>query len=106
MLHRRSISCRRQWEGLPTEDSRAGWLLPQSSRMEDRWTQSTVLARDFDGALYVRHVAPGTGMVADRAFTLLQVFGFAVDHPLPVATGLVVVLGWLVVAVMRRVRRN
>ena len=83
-----------------------GWLLPQSSRMEGRWTQSTVLAKDFDGALYVRDVTPGTGMVADRAYTLLQVFGLAVDHSLPVATGLVVVLGWLVVAVTRRVRRK
>jgi len=68
--------------------------------------RSTVLARDFDGALYVRDVTPGTGMVADRAYTLLQVFGLAVDHPLPAATGLVVVLGWLVVAVTRRVRRT
>jgi erythromycin esterase len=91
---------------LPAEDSRAGWLLPQSSRMEGRWTQSTVLARDFDGAFYVRDVTPGTGMVADRAFTVLQVFGLAVDHALPVATCLVVVLGWLVVAVTRRVRRK
>jgi erythromycin esterase len=91
---------------LPTEDSRAGWLLPQSSRMEGRWTQSTVLARDFDGALYVRHVTPGTGMVADRAFAVLQVFGVAVDHPLPVATGVAVVLSWLVGAVTRRVRRK
>jgi len=91
---------------LPTVDPKAGWLLPQSSRMEGRWTESTVLARDFDGALYVRNVTPGTGMIAGGAFTVLQVFGVAVDHPLPMATGLVVVLGWLAVAVTRRIRRQ
>lgn len=91
---------------LPTDDSRAGWLVPQSSRMEGRWTRSTVLAKDFDGALYIRNVTPGTGMVPDRAFTVLQLFGLAVDRPLPVATGIVVVLGWLAVTVTRRVRRK
>ncbi len=91
---------------LPTGDSSAGWLVPQSSRMEGRWTRSTVLAKDFDGALYVRDVTPGTGMVPDRAFAVLQLFGVAVDHSLPVATGIVVGLGWLVVAVTRRVRRK
>lgn len=91
---------------LPTEDPRAGWLVPQSSRMEGRWTRSTVLAKDFDGALYLRRVTPGTEMVPDRAFTVLQLFGLAVDRPLPVATGIVIVLAWLAVTVTRRVRRK
>jgi erythromycin esterase len=91
---------------LPAGDSRAGWLMPQSSRMEGRWTSSTVLAKDFDGALYVREVTPGTGMVPDRAFTVLRAFGLAVDHPLPVATGIVVGVASLVAWVTRRVRRR
>jgi erythromycin esterase len=90
---------------LPTGDSAAGWLVPQSSRMEGRWTRSTVLARDFDGALYIRKVTPGTGMVPDRAFIVLQLFGLAVDHPLPAATGILLVVTWAAVAVTRRVRR-
>jgi Erythromycin esterase len=91
---------------LPAEDSTAGWLKPQSSRMEGRWTQSTVLAKDFDGAFYIRNVTPGTGMVPDRAFTVLQVFGLAVDRPLTAATSVVLVLAWFAVAVARRVRRR
>jgi erythromycin esterase len=91
---------------LPTTDPAAGWLTPQSSRMEGRWTRSTVLAKDFDGALYIRNVSPGRGMVPDRAFTVLQVFGLAVDHPLPVATGIVVLLAWLVVAASKFIRRR
>jgi erythromycin esterase len=91
---------------LPTADARAGWLTPQSSRMEGRWTRTTVLAKDFDGALYIRNVTPGTGMVPDGAFRVLQAFGMVVDHPLPAITGAVVVLGWLAGALTRLVRRK
>jgi erythromycin esterase len=80
---------------LPTNDATAGWLTPTSSRMEGRWTPSTILAKDFDGALYVPEVTPGTGMVAMGAFRVLQLFGLAVDHPVSAVTGTVVLLVWL-----------
>jgi erythromycin esterase len=91
---------------LPTDDSTAGWLTPTSSRMEGHRTESTVLARDFDGALYVPHVTPGTGMVPDGPFKVLQLFGFAVDYPTSTATGVVLIVVWLTVGVRRRVRRK
>ena len=91
---------------LPVTDAKAGWRMPQSSRMEGRWTRSTVLAKDFDGALYIRHVGPGTGMVPDGAFTVLQLFGLGVDHPLPAVTVFVLVLAWPVVAITKRARRK
>ena len=65
---------------LPTDDASAGWLVPQRSRMEGRWTSSTVLARDFDGAIYLQSVSPGTGMVAHGPMLVLRVFGFFVEH--------------------------
>jgi hypothetical protein len=88
---------------LPTDDTTAGWLTPQSSRMEGRWTQSTVLAKDFDGALYVPEVTPGTGMVPDGPFKVLQVFGLAADHSMMAATGTAAIILWLTVLVMRRI---
>jgi erythromycin esterase len=65
---------------LPTSDPVAGWLVPQRSRMEGRWTDSTVLARDFDGAVYLERVNPGTGMMPNNAVTVLRILGFFVDH--------------------------
>ena len=90
---------------LPTTDPSAGWLVPQSSRMEGRWTGSTVLARDFDGALYFREVHPGTGMVPNRAFTVLHAFGFFVDHLIVTALVLIASLVWLMTGLVRFVRR-
>ena len=91
---------------LPADDPMAGWLTPQSSRMEGRWTQSTILAKDFDGALYVPVVTPGTGMVADGPFRVLQLFGLAVDHLALAATATTGILVWLIVVVTRRVSRG
>lgn len=79
---------------LPTDDASAGWLLPQRSRMEGRWTRSTVLARDFDGAIYLQTVSPGTGMLAEGPMFVLRVFGFFVDHLLGTA---IVLITWLTV---------
>jgi hypothetical protein len=90
---------------LPTSDPSAGWLVPMSSRMEGRWTQSAVLARDFDGALYFSQVHPGTGMVPDGAFAMLRVFGFFVDHLITTALVVLASLVWLVMGLVRFVRR-
>ena len=76
-----------------------------SSRMEGRWSRSAVLARDFDGALYVREVHPGTGMVPDGAFAVLRVFGFFVDHVIATALVVFASLVRLVMGLVRFVRR-
>ena len=69
--------------------------------MEGRWTRSTVLARDFDGAVYLQHVRPGTGMVADGPMLVLGVFGFFVEHL--IAT-VIVLVAWAVLLSIRVVR--
>ena len=69
--------------------------------MEGRWTRSTVLARDFDGAVYLERVSPGTGMVPDGPMLVLRVFGFFVEH----IVGTVIVLAtWAILLSLRLVR--
>jgi len=87
---------------LPMDDALARWLVPQRSRMEGRWTRSTVLARDFDGAIYLQSVSPGTGMVADGPMLVLRVFGFFVDHVVGVA---IVLITWAILLSIRLFRR-
>jgi erythromycin esterase-like protein len=95
---------------LPVDDASAGWLVPQRSRMEGRWTRSTVLARDFDGAIYLQTVSPGTGMVADGPMLVLRIFGFFVQHVIGTAIVLASWAVWLAIRVVRtvssRVRRQ
>jgi hypothetical protein len=90
---------------LPTDDASAGWLVPQGSRMEGRWTRSTVLARDFDGAIYLQHVNPGTGMVGNGPILALRVFGFFVDHMIAIAIILTASFVWLSHRLFRRISR-
>ena len=89
---------------LPTDDASAGWLLPQRSRMEGRWTRSTVLARDFDGAIYLQTVSPGTGMLADGPMFVLRVFGFFVDHLVGTAIVLITCLVVISFTLLRFIR--
>ena len=86
---------------LPSDDASAGWLVPQGSRMEGRWTRSTVLARDFDGAIYFQSVSPGTGMLADGPMLVLRVFGFFVEHLIGTA---IVLTTWTVLLALRLFR--
>jgi erythromycin esterase-like protein len=88
---------------LPTDDVSAGWLVPQSSRMESRWTRSTVLARDFDGAIFIQRVSPGTGMIADGPMFVLRVFGFFVQHVVGTAIVLTMSMMLLSIRLFRRV---
>ena len=90
---------------VPTDDASAGWLLPQGSRMEGRWTRSTVLARDFDGAIYLQSVTPGTGMIAGGPMLVLRVFGFFVDHLLGTAIVLITWAVLLSISLLRRLSR-
>jgi erythromycin esterase len=85
---------------LPTDDPSAGWLIRQRSRMEGRWTRSTVLARDFDGAIYLERVSPGTGMVPRGPMLVLRVFGFFVEHIVGTA---IVLATWAVLLSVRLV---
>jgi len=91
---------------LPLDDPAAGWLTPQPSRMEGRSTSATVLARDFDAAVYVPRVTPGTGMLPNGAFWVLQLFGLAVDQPVTTATGMALIFVWLARAIVTRVRAS
>jgi len=91
---------------LPTDDASAGWLVPQGSRMEGRWTRSTVLARDFDGAIYLQRVSPGTGMVGDGPMLVLRVFGFFVEHLLGTAIVLITWAILLLLSVFRFIRHR
>lgn len=75
--------------------------MPQPSRMEGRWTRSTVLARDFDGAIYLERVSPGTGMVPDGPMLVLRIFGFFVEHIVGTA---IVLATWAVLLSLRLVR--
>jgi erythromycin esterase-like protein len=82
---------------LPANDASAGWLVAQGSRMEGRWTRSTVLARDFDGAVFVQSVSPATGMLANGPMLILRVFGFFVEHAVATA---IVSITWLAILLM------
>jgi hypothetical protein len=91
---------------LPATDPFAGWLIAQSSRMEGRWTPSAVLARDFDGAVYLHQVHPGTGMVPNGAFVVLRAFGFFVDHVIGALIVVIASLTWLVMRLGRFIGRT
>jgi len=91
---------------LPTDAASAGWLAPQRSRMEGGWTRSTVLARDFDGAIFIQSVTPGTGMIADGPMFVLNVFGFFVQHVVGTAIVLTMSAILLSIRLFRRVSRR
>jgi len=95
---------------LPIDDPSAGWMITQSSRMEGRRTTSAVLAKDFDAAIYIAHVSPGSDMMPRGAIMVLQVFGVLVDHLLG-ATIIVIALvlsivRWIHLRVVRRKERR
>jgi hypothetical protein len=85
-------------------------MITQSSRMEGRRTTSAVLAKDFDAAIYIAHVSPGSDMMPRGAIMVLQVFGVLVDHLLG-ATIIVIALvlsivRWIHLRVVRRKERR
>jgi len=78
--------------------------------MEGRRTTSAVLAKDFDAAIYIAHVSPGSDMMPRGAIMVLQVFGVLVDHLLG-ATIIVIALvlsivRWIHLRVVRRKERR
>ena len=91
---------------LPTIDPHAGWLIEDTSRLEALSHRSTVLAKDFDGAIYIAHVHPAAIMDSFVARWVLRIFGFVVQHVIGVAILLVIGLGWAIWALARWIRRR
>jgi erythromycin esterase len=95
---------------LPMDDAAAGWLVEQTSRFETLSSRPTVLAKDFDGAIYVARVHPSP---FDDAFTvrwLLRIWGFMIEHAIGVAIVVLAGLGFgaraIVRWLLRRIRRR
>jgi erythromycin esterase-like protein len=93
-------------KSLPTTDPQAGWLTEDTSRFEVFSARPTVLAKDFDGAIYVAHVhqAEFTDSVAAR--WILRLLGFVEAHFIGVGILLLISIGWLIVAVIRTIARR
>jgi hypothetical protein len=63
-----------------------------------------VLARDFDGAIYMQRVSSGTGMVPDGPMFVLRVFGFFVERLLGTAIVLITSAVFLSLGLFRFIR--
>jgi len=92
-------------KSLPTTDPQAGWLVPDSARMEVFGRRPTVLAKDFDGAIYVARVHPADFIDSAVGRWVLRALGFVEAHFIGVAILLVTGVGWLIWAIARRIRR-
>ncbi len=94
---------------LPTTDPRAGWLVEDTSRMESLERRPTILAKDFDGAIYIATVHPADFIDSVAGRWMLRALGFVEAHALGVGLVLVIGLAWLAWAIaraiVRRVRR-
>jgi erythromycin esterase-like protein len=97
-------------KSLPTTDPQAGWLVEDTSRLEAIARRPTVLARDFDGAVYIAQVHPAEFSDSVAVRWILRVLGFVEAHYIGVGIVVVTGLGWLVWviarAIARRVRRR
>ncbi|HEY3808081.1 MAG TPA: erythromycin esterase family protein [Kofleriaceae bacterium] len=91
---------------LPTGDLAAGWLVPQTSRYETLARRPTILAKDFDGAIYVARVHPSAFFDSFAVTWILRIWGFVVEHDIGFA--IVMLAGFIaaVRAIARRVRRR
>jgi erythromycin esterase len=84
---------------LPTDDPSAGWLVEQRSRFETVSRRPTILAKDFDGAIYLARVHPGAFSDAVAVRWLLRIWGFIIEH----ALGLAIVIVASLVAGIRAI---
>jgi hypothetical protein len=95
---------------LPVDDPSAGWLVEQTSRFETLSRRPTVLAKDFDGAIYVARVHPSPFDDSFAIKWLLRIWGFIIEHTLGVA--IVILAGlyfggrWTVRGLRRCIRRR
>jgi erythromycin esterase len=94
---------------LPTTDPQAGWLIEDSARHEVIAQRPTVLAKDFDGAVYVAHVHPTEFMDSVAVRWMLRILGFLQTHFIAVGIVLMAAVGWMIwgiaSAIGRRVQR-
>ena len=91
---------------LPTSDPDAGWLVEQTSRMETFYRRPTVLAKDFDGAIYLSHVHAASFVDSTAVRCLLWLWGFVLEHAIAFALVILVGLVLVIRAVVRRVVRR
>jgi hypothetical protein len=83
-------------------DPEAGWNVEQVSRMETFFRRPTILAKDFDGAIYVDRVHPSP---FTDAKWLLRLWGFVLEHAIGFAIVLAAAVGLTIRAIVRRIIR-
>jgi erythromycin esterase len=86
---------------LPTNDAAAGWLVEQTSRFETLSNRPTVLAHDFDGAIYIARVHPSPFDDSFAVRWLLRIWGFAIEHAIAVAIVVLAGVGFGARAIVR-----
>ena len=93
---------------LPATDPQAGWRIEQTSRLETFFRRPTVLARDFDGAVFFAHVHPAYFIDGSAAHWLLWIWGFVLEHAvgfgLALAAGVLLGVRAIVRWLVRRIR--
>jgi erythromycin esterase len=90
---------------LPVTDPEAGWLVENYSRMETLHRRPTVLARDFDAAVFIAEVHPAPFLESRLARWTLRIWGFVVEHALGAGIVLVIGIGYSLWSIARRVGR-
>jgi erythromycin esterase-like protein len=94
---------------LPTDDPAAGWLVEKNSRAETISPRATILAKDFDGAIYVARVHPSPISDSFAVVWLIRIWGFVIQHAIGVAFVIVAGVGFALRAIVRwlvrRIRR-
>jgi erythromycin esterase-like protein len=90
---------------LPTDDANAGWLVEQRSRFETMSRRTTILAKDFDGAIYIAQVHPSPFNDRFVFRWLLRIWGFVIEHAIGFALLIVTGIGFAIHAIVRRIVR-
>ena len=90
---------------LPMTDPAAGWSTVQTSRLETFYRRATILAGDFDGAIFIARVHPS---YFSGAHWLIWIWGFVLEHAIGIAILLLAGIVFGVRAIVHRclVRRG
>jgi hypothetical protein len=81
-------------------DRDAGWLVEQTSRMETFYRRPTILAKDFDGAIYIDRVHPAAFSDSAGVRWLLRIWGFILEHAIAFAIVILAGLGFAIRAIV------
>ena len=73
--------------------------------METFFRRPTILAKDFDGAIYVDRVHPSPFTDSTGAKWLLRLWGFVLEHAVGFAIVIVAAVGFTIRAIVRRIIR-